>query len=253
MGLLTSKIKCGDDSFTHHYLSPYLPLTAGKDAISLSLVKFKQRIQPDLDAWIACSADLLGNLSFSPDTIIIRALRHNEISARPEFPCALDLLGHTLAARLHCRYLPELLSKTRPTLPGKHLTRQQRRAQLENVYQVAAIPLIGVATPEPGTAPPPSTSPIQPTPAPQSTTTTPDPTPTPLPPTTPVLLIDDILTTGATMRALILTLRNHYPGCPIMAFTLTRADYQSPSLPLPLEGEIFPLETLKSLILANTV
>ena len=142
MGLLTSKIKCGDTSFTHFYLCPYLPLTAGKDTLSLSLLKFKQRIQPDLDAWIDCSTELLGVQPFSADTIIIRALHHDEMTARTDLPTALDLLGHSLATRLGCRYLPSLLNKSRKTLPNKHLTRRQRRFQIQEVYQIA--------TPTPG-------------------------------------------------------------------------------------------------------
>ncbi len=220
MELLTSKIKCGDTWFAHSYLCPYLPLTAGTDALSLSLIKFKQRIQPDLDAWIDCSLRLLGQQHFSPDTIIIRPLRHDETTARPDFPSALDLLGQSLASHLRCRYLPTLLSKSRPTLPNKHLTRRERSSQLRDVYQLTAtLPSAG---------------------APISA------------PDTPFLLIDDILTTGTTMRALISTIRRDRPNCPIKAFTLTRADYTQLATPLS-GGEISPLEFLKSGPCANTV
>jgi predicted amidophosphoribosyltransferase len=189
MGLLTSKIKCGNAYFTHLYLRPYLPLSAGADALSLSLVKFKQRIQPDLNAWIEGAAQLLSLLSFSPDTIIIRPLRHDETCARPEFPSALDLLGQSLATRLRCSYIPTLVFKSRVTLPNKHLTRRERRSQLRDVYHIATASLS---------------------------------------PFTPFLLIDDMLTTGTTMRALITAIRCVYPDCPIRAFTLTRADYALP-------------------------
>ena len=216
MGLLTSKIKCGNAFFTHYYLCPYLPLTAGPDALSHSLLNFKQRIQPDLDAWIDCSVQVLGALPIPPDTIILRALRHDETTARMDFPSALDLLGNSLSTRLRCRYLPTLLTKSRPTLSGKHLTRHERRSQLQDVYKVAA------------------------------------PTPT-FPPFTPFLLIDDILTTGTTMRALISTIRHHYPDCPIKTFTLTRADYSNPSRFLTGSSESASMETLKRVIFANTV
>jgi predicted amidophosphoribosyltransferase len=216
MGLLTSKIKCGNTSFTHFYLCPYLPLTAGTDSLSLSLLKFKQRIQPDLDAWIDCSRQLLSHLSFAPDTIIVRALRHDETTARMDFPSALDLLGENLALQLRCHYLPTLLTKSRTTLPNKHLTRRERRSQVQDVYHVA--------TPLPAIAP-----------------------------STPFLLIDDILTTGTTMRALIRTLRRHFPACPISTFTLTRADYYCRAEPPVGPREICSAETLKSRIIANTV
>jgi predicted amidophosphoribosyltransferase len=222
MGLLTSKIKCGNTSFTHFYLCPYLPLTAGTDALSLSLLRFKQRVQPDLDAWIDCSRQLLSRLPFSSDTIIIRALRHDEITARTDFPSALDLLGQSLAIHLRCSYLPSLLSKSRTTLPNKHLTRRQRQSQIQDVYRFTTSPAEALAKAG-------------------------------LTPTIPFLLIDDILTTGTTMRALIRTLRHHYPACPIKTFTLTRADYHCPARPSAGEGEICTLEALKSQIFANTV
>jgi predicted amidophosphoribosyltransferase len=230
MGLLTSKIKSGNAFFTHFYLCPYLPLTAGQDALSHSLLNFKQRIQPDLDAWIDCSVQLLGALPFSPDTIILRALRHDETTARIDFPSALDLLGNSLATHLRCRYLPTLLSKSRPTLSGKYLTRRGRRSQLQDVYQLISTPpspMSGAADPAPGAHN--------------------------LTPSTPFLLIDDILTTGTTMRALIGTLRRHYPECPIKTFTLTRADYRHPTQPPSPGSENCPVETLKSILIANTV
>jgi predicted amidophosphoribosyltransferase len=199
--------------------------------LSHSLVRFKQRLQSDLDAWIACAAELLGHRSFSPDTIIVRALRHEETTVRIEFPSALDLLGESLSRNLRCSYRPDLLRKTRTTLPGKHLTRGQRRSQLQDVYQLDT--LTG------GT----------------------------IPPQTPILMIDDILTTGATMRAIFRSIREALPTSSIEAFTLTRADYR---LPTPaagegagggsatgrsadVGGETGTLEALKSRIFANTV
>jgi predicted amidophosphoribosyltransferase len=216
MELLTSRIKCGRAWFTHYYLRPYLPLTAGTDSLSHSLLKFKQRIQPDLNDWIDCSVQLLGELPFSPETIILRALRHDETAARPDFPSALDLLGHSLAIHLRCRYLPGLLIKSRTTLPNKHLTRRERWSQLQDVYQLAQN----------------------------------HPLPTP---STPFLLIDDILTTGTTMRTLISAIRGDCPANPIRTFSLTRADYHLPVRSLPAAGKIGTTESLKSYIFAKTV
>jgi predicted amidophosphoribosyltransferase len=218
MELIRSKIKCGDTWFTHYYLCPYLPLAAGSDPLSLSLLKFKQRIQPDLNAWIDCSARLLGRLHFFSDTIIIRPLRHDETTARPDFPSALDLLGQTLAMQIGCRYLPTLLTKSRTTLPNKHLTRRERWSQLGDVYHLTTTPPADKTTHSPDLTPPPD-----PTAGASNSHTI------PYAPSTPFLLIDDILTTGTTMRALISTIRRTYPDCPIKAFTLTRADYSRPA------------------------
>ena len=159
--------------------------------MSISFLRFKQRTQPDLDAWIERSARSLQPLGFTPGTIILRALRHDETRFRPEFITPLDLLCQTLADRLSCHYQPDHILKSRITLPGKHLTRTQRNNQLKDLFLI----------PHPITSLPPP----------------------------PFLLIDDILTTGATMRALFRTLRCRYPASPICAFTLTRADYQAPT------------------------
>jgi ATP-dependent DNA helicase RecQ len=186
-----------DSSFRHYYLCRYLPLSTGKDEFSHSLLKFKRRIQPDLDAWIERSLEVLKKISLSCETIILRALQHDELFARTEFPAALDILGQTLAGHFNCRYLPSLLLKSRTTLPCKQLTRGQRLAELRDVYSIAPLP---------------------PTQSPPNQTVIADTPP-------PFLLIDDILTTGATMRTLIQVLRRQFSSCPIRIFTLTRADY----------------------------
>jgi len=185
--------------------------------LSHSLVRFKQRLQPDLGAWIACAGDLLAHLSFSPQTIILRALRHEETTIRPEFPSALDLLGQALALKFGCRYRPDLLSKTRATLPGKLLTRSQRVTQLRNVYRMG------------------------------------DAFGADFIPDTSILVIDDILTTGTTMRAIIRAVSERLPQCRIEAFTLTRADYGSPDPETMRGDETHTAEVLKKHILAKTI
>ncbi len=174
--------------FRFYYLCHYLPLTAGSDTLSRSLLKFKRGIQPDLDAWIECSLEVFHKIPLSPDTTIIRALRHDETKVRETPLTSLDLLGRALAATFHCRYLPSLLCKSRPTLSNKGLSRGQRRAELKDVYSI---------TPEVLS---PSLNP-------------------------PFLLIDDILTTGTTIRMIIRTLRRFFPLNPLQIFTLAKVDY----------------------------
>src|ERR1700744_4142430 len=108
MGLQTTSIAYRNSSFRHDYLCHYLPLSAGTDVFSRSLLKFKRRSQPDLDAWIDCSLEVLKDIPPSQDTIILLALHHDETSiptvapaaspaTRTTFPTSLDLLGETLA------------------------------------------------------------------------------------------------------------------------------------------------------------
>ncbi|HEY6901629.1 MAG TPA: hypothetical protein VI233_13335, partial [Puia sp.] len=101
----------------------------------------------------------------------------------------LDLLGQAIATHFDCRYLPTLLRKTHPAQSNKTLDLAERQAQLQNLYRL-------VPQPE-------------------------------LTPHTPLLLIDDILTTGTTIRSIIDAL----PPNSFQIFTLAIADgdkYPSP-------------------------
>jgi len=51
MAMPTSFITYHNSSFRHDYLCHYLPVAAGADRLSGSLLRFKRRTQPDLDAW----------------------------------------------------------------------------------------------------------------------------------------------------------------------------------------------------------
>jgi predicted amidophosphoribosyltransferase len=217
----TSSIIYHNSSFRHDFLCHYLPVAAGSDRLSVSLLRFKRRIQPDLDAWTDCSLEVLrdiplppDSIPLSPDTIVLRALGHDETSAGLGFPTALDILGEKIATRFGCRYLPSLLLKSRVTLPCKHLLRRQRLDELRDVYAITATP-------------PPLTSP-------------------------PFLLIDDILTTGTTMRMIIRALRAHFPACPIQIFTLGRADYDPGfNQSAPPQGQNYHLEAGSGWVVAE--
>jgi hypothetical protein len=204
MSLQEASIKYNDSLYRYYYLCHYLPLSAGVDTLSRSLLKFKRGIQPDLNAWIECTLEVFHNIPLSPGTIIIRALRHDETQVHGSPPAALlpsspslyslDLLGQTLAANFQCRYLPSLLCKSRPTLSNKGLTRGQRETELNDVYSIT-----------------PGSTGIPPLPASGS-------------PHLPFLLIDDILTTGTTIRTIIHTLHQTFPLSPLQVFTLAKAD-----------------------------
>ena len=226
MAMPTSSIIYHNSSFRHDYLCHYLPVAAGADRLSGSLLRFKRRIQPDLDAWTDCSLEVLrdiplppDSIPLSPDTIILRALGHEETSAGHGFPTALDHLGEKIATRFGCRYLPSLLLKSRVTLPCKHLFRRQRLDELRDVYNIATEP----TTPHPNAL----TSP-------------------------PFLLIDDILTTGTTMRMIIRALRARFPACPIQIFTLARADYNPAfNQSSPPQGQNYHLEAGSGWVVAE--
>jgi predicted amidophosphoribosyltransferase len=221
MALQTTTLSCLYSSFRHYYLCHYLPLSAGKDMISRSLLKFKRRRQPDFNTWIEGALEALTGISPSPDTIILRALHHDETMAAPVFPTALDFLGHALADRFGCRYLPCFLCKSHPARPCKELSRRQRKTELRGLYSLhpAARQLI---TPAPQSADLSASAIINPQ---SADPTTPDQSVRPQPASPPFLLIDDILTTGTTMRMIIRPLHRTFPLSPIRIFTLARANY----------------------------
>ena len=164
-------------------------------------MKFKRGAQPDLDAWIDCARNTLTEDPPSPDTILVRALGHRETCLCDVRPTPLDLLCQTLARDFGCRYLPALLSKTDETPANKGLSRQERITQLLDVYS----------------ADPSLLTPV----------------------TTPFLLIDDILTTGATIHAMIDALRRIIPDCPIRVFILAKVTNDPlPTDPPPSKAEI---------------
>lgn len=196
--MFATSINYFSSAFPHYYLYDYLPLSAGKDMISRSLLKFKHRTQPDFSTWIECALEALPGISLTPDTIILRALHHDEMTVSV-FPTALDFLGHALAGRFNCRYCPSFLRKSRPARPCKELSRRQRKTELRGIYLLDPTARQMIATPAPPLAAPP-------------------------PPNPPFLLIDDILTTGTTIRMIIRPLRRTFPLSPIRIFTLARAN-----------------------------
>ena len=215
MGLQQEYILYRDGSYPFYYCCHYLPVTAGNDPISHSLLKFKEGQQPDLDSWIRGSLKMLAAAPtpqpIPPGTLIIRALHHQETSApSPGSPSApspspgsssfpssspshpppsLDLLGNALASHFHSHYLPGLLEKRSPCRAIKEFTRPRREEELRDLYTITPLHAKTLAS------------------APS------------------LLIIDDVLTTGTTVKMIIETLRQATPAPRIRIFTLAKAIY----------------------------
>jgi predicted amidophosphoribosyltransferase len=211
MTLLQTLISYKKVTCPHYYLYPYLPYTTGRNTHSHSLLKFKQGQQPDLDGWIDCGVEAIATVPLPSSTVIIRALHHNETIALTERPNSLDLLGIALAARIQTRYQPSLLLKHRTTRPIAALTREDRAAELHNIYYVG----------EAGDAP------------------------------RSILILDDILTTGTTIKAILAALLPRFPFCAFNVFTLARAMYDAGDSALPIRGRTYQLEPGMNWILAD--
>lgn len=191
--------------YPHYFLCNYLPRLAGADNLSRSLLKFKEKRQPDLDAWIDCTLELASGIPLPPGTVILRALHHLETTVRDDKLSALDLLGERLALHFQASWCPTLIGKKRTTCEIKSFSRTERRTELQDVYFT---------------------------------------TPTPLPPaTTSCLLIDDVLTTGTTFRMIIAALHLTFPALPVQLFTLARSGYDKTlNRSTALRGQNYQLE-----------
>jgi hypothetical protein len=199
MALQENILDCGSEQVEHWFLCNYKPFVAGLDNLSRSLIRFKNCSTIDLRAWTECSVEALLPRLQNQHVTVIRALGSEERLGPAILDPdrnALDYLGMQLAIALNCPYNPSLLSKIKMPRPLKGLTLQERRQETSNAFLFS-----------------------------QSKT-----------PSTSLLIIDDILTTGSTMRAIINAIRQ-VNACPIYVYTLAMTDRNVVSNP------VIPLET----------
>jgi len=205
MSLQQTSIPYNNTLYPHYYLCNYLPVSVGRDTLSHSLLKFKRGRQPDLNGWIDCSLEMLGTAPIPPGVTIIRALHHEETAPLQDHPTSLDRLGAALAHQFKGHYLPHLLRKSLPTREIKGLSKEQREAELRGLYSLL-------------------------------------PNPQPPGPAPSFLIIDDILTTGTTMKMIILAILHAYSKANLTIFTLAKADYDTSfNQSTPLQGQNYQL------------
>lgn len=180
MSLQHRYLECEDEVVDHFYLCHYRPLSAGADLLSRSLIQFKAGNPMDVKAWMEVAIEEWRSLIES-DAIIIRPLGHDEEQCdKTNSHKGLDRLGNQLAGATSCQYRPDLLRKSIRIPPLKALRRKERFEVMENCY---ALNLTDVSNDS-------------------------------------VVVIDDILTTGATIQAIIALLRKENIRVPITVFTL---------------------------------
>lgn len=233
MGLQQSFVTYKGNRYPHYYLCNYLPVSAGPDRFSHSLLKFKQGRQPDLSAWIDCALEILAGSPTSltaapvsptagpeipeipvirPGTILMRSLHHQERVA--EEITSLDRLGEALATYFQSIYMPQLLCKTQNVREMKGLSQTERERELKDRYFLdinKVIPGNEAVNPDNHRSSKNSTSNNN-----GILERSPD-----------FLIIDDILTTGTTVKMIIGVLKTHYPQSRIQVFTLAKADYDA--------------------------
>lgn len=165
----------------HHYLCHYKPRAVGADKLSESLLRFKQGYPVDLQAWTECAQAALVTV-LDPQTTIIRALSHKELTIINPPYTSLDILASRLAFQCAGQYLPQGLAKQRPTMPMKMLSRAERKKELHHVYTVGQKLIFSSCE--------------------------------------AILVLDDILTSGSTVGAILEALDAAVTGKSISVFTL---------------------------------
>lgn len=119
-----------------------------------------------------------------PGTLVVRALSHLELSAGRGSP--LDSLGGAISYRYGGRYAPELLGKNRYTRTCREmLTKTERIAELKGVYYWRGGDMGRWGQ--------------------------------------RVLILDDIVTTGATVSAILDVVHEALPDAKLLVFSLARA------------------------------
>lgn len=185
MGLQKQRILYGDEYLTHYFLCRYIPKAAGSDRLSQSLVSFKKGYAPHAKAWIDCAVSEMRTISEVRESLVIRALGHDEQVVVENTGRSLDQLGVKIAHALNGSYQPECIQKSRVTQKLTSLTKAEREEALKNTYRFNM----------------------------------PDRTPK------KILILDDILTSGATVRSIMQAILKVFSSASITIFTLATTDY----------------------------
>ncbi|MBN8650625.1 MAG: hypothetical protein J0L67_04325 [Cytophagales bacterium] len=174
---------------SHYYLCHYKSKAAGSDRLSQSLLRFKSGCDVDVEAWCSCAVEELKKLSLPENTLVLRVLSSSEVTTQEV--TGLDRLGARLQQELKVHYQPALLSKTRTTRPVKQLSRAERSTELADAYLFNTPYNIELEW-------------------------------------STVLVLDDILTTGATLQAITKAIRQKLPKIQVLGFTLAFSERTAP-------------------------
>jgi ATP-dependent DNA helicase RecQ len=156
------------------------------DGIKQEVWAFKNGHPKAVARWLGKCREASGTLPAVD--VVVRALGHDEAHARPAHDTKpLDQVGAELAKALNATYCPGLLRKDKTLVKSTKCTASQRKAQVSGAYRV-----------DPSALPDTSSS-----------------TPT-------FLIVDDVLTSGATTDEVERALREQYPRARVFIFTLVK-------------------------------
>ncbi len=165
------------------HLVYYISTHKSYDATTEKLLAFKENNKDYLEEWIKWTCNELSKLDIHFD-YIIRALSNDELKASGKE--SLDMLGRSLAQKLHSIYIPSLLAKTSATQQLRYINeKSERKKAIENVYYVAT-PLVDCNYKN-------------------------------------ILILDDVVTFGTTIEEIVRAMITTYPTAKYYAFTLAKA------------------------------
>ncbi len=159
------------------------------DGIKQEVWAFKDREKNSVERWINKALDVCDSL---PEIdVVVRALGHAELDASAN-STSLDMLGARLAASIGAEYRPDCLYKSSSLAKSTTCSAKERAQQVHGVY---------------------SSTPGLKTSQNKSVST--------------FLIVDDVLTSGATTGDIVRALSESYPKARVFIFTLVKTLYRA--------------------------
>jgi len=148
------------------------------DETSKELLSFKDGNKKSIEFWKSIVRQEFENKSYD---YVVRVLSSNELTARGRKP--LDAIGETIASLTGAIYDKSVLSKSRITEELKYMNKQERIAEISDVYQVSS--RLDFSSKR-------------------------------------VLIIDDVTTTGTTIKAVAKALKQHTQSIKLHGYCLCK-------------------------------
>lgn len=172
------------------HLAYYFPSSHGResDTISNHILQFKDNQEPFVTKWIDLIISEIDSLPLVD--FIVRVLGSNETSASGN--TSLDKLGRAMAEATDAKYCPTWVEKTRQTQPLKFMSKAARQNELDGIFTFSikgekrGNPRIRIGGRR----------------------------------FVKFMIIDDVTTTGSTIKELYRTIHKKYPKCSVYAFVL---------------------------------
>jgi predicted amidophosphoribosyltransferase len=183
MELMKRKIRHrSENSFVLYHLAYYYAGDLTHDIMARLIIDFKKGDEAAIRYFIAKSIWYLSKQRMKRTMVIVRTLGHSEIGPAHNAGSPVNRLAISLSAVFGCRYIPELIMKTRRTKPMKTLTFADRQVEQKDCYRIKK----GIVDLNRKN----------------------------------VLIVDDVVTTGATAQSVIDAILKAYPKARVVVFAL---------------------------------